>query len=159
MRPLRVFSGVHGIISESLLSLLLLSSGKETLNQLSKGAYGQTVMRKEDGTTDLPSPAPAAPGLPYFQAPGKAMQMAASLLAVSSDRRGLPDGHQQLSGTWGDSRDLSLIRPVICRHGQVWIQGQGPGAAEPMLSHKARVHRADGLHQDTQAKTQEDWVS
>lgn len=117
MRPLRFFSGVHGIISESLLSLLLFSSGKETLNQLSKVAYGQTVMQKEDGTTDLPSPMSAAPGLPYFQAPGKEVQMAASPLAVSSDRRGLPDGLQQLSGTWGDSRDLSLIKTC---HMQAW---------------------------------------
>ena len=59
----------------------------------------------------------AAPGLPYFQAPGKEVQMAASPLAVSSDRRGLPDGLQQLSGTWGDSRDLSLIKTC---HMQAW---------------------------------------
>ena len=98
MRPLWFFHGVHRIISESLLSLLL-SSGKETLNQLSKVAYGQTVMQKEDGATDLPSPMSAAPGLPYFQAPGKEVQMAASLLAVSSDRRGLLDRPQELSGT------------------------------------------------------------
>ena len=55
-------------------------------------------MQKEDGATDL-SPMSAAPGLPYFQAPGKEVQMAASPLAVSSDRRGLPDGPQKLSGT------------------------------------------------------------
>lgn len=116
-------------------------------------------MQKEDGATDLASPMSAAPGLPYFQAPGKEVQMAASLLAVSSDRRGLPDGPQKLSGTWGDSRDPSLIRPVICRRGQVWIQDKGPGAAEPMLSLKAGVPRAAGLDQDTQAKIQEGWVS
>ena len=65
------FDSVHGIFPESLLSYLLLSSGKDTLNQLSKVAYGQTVMQNEAGMTDLPSPKSAAPGLPHFQAHGK----------------------------------------------------------------------------------------
>lgn len=93
---MRFFRTVHGIISESLLSHLLLSSGRETLNQLSKLAPRQTVMQNEAGTTDLPWATPAAPGLPHFQAHGKEIHMDVAFLVVLSVQRGLPDGPQQL---------------------------------------------------------------
>lgn len=53
MKPLRFFHSTHGVISESLLSHLLLSLGKKILNQFSKVASGQTVMQNEASVIDL----------------------------------------------------------------------------------------------------------
>ena len=88
---LKAFHGIHRIISESLLSHPLISSGKKT-KLISKVARGQIMMQKEVGTTDLlwhllPHRQPC------FQAHGQEMPMPAVFLTVSKDREGLADGH------------------------------------------------------------------
>lgn len=96
-----------------------------------------------------PASTSAAPGLPISRPVEKRCRCLLHFWQCPRTEGELADGHWQLQGTCGDSRDLSLTRPVICRCGQGWKQTKDPGAPEPELPHGAGAHGTDGLDKTT----------